>query len=53
MSLVANESGKVRAGEQTFFNINQLLLLTPGFSPVCATTDTETVSTVLPGQESR
>jgi hypothetical protein len=25
----------VRIGEQTFLNINRLLLLTPGFSPVC------------------
>jgi len=25
----------VRIGEQTFLNINRLLLLTPSFSPVC------------------
>jgi hypothetical protein len=53
ISLVGNESGKVRIGEQTFLNINRLLVLTPGFSPVCATTDAETVSTVLAAQESR
>jgi len=35
------------------FNINRLLLLTLGFSPVWATTDTEPVSTVFAAEESR